>query len=941
VTEEQRLRSEELFLEAMEVSPDEPMDWVEAACGGDRAILEEVVSLLGAAEDANGFFASLAAGVGAPFDAGPSTDTQDSVGREVGPYRLLREVGRGGSGTVYLAERVDGEFEQRVAIKLLRRGLDTDDVLARFRAERQILASLNHPNIARLLDGGATSDGRPFLVMELVEGLPITDYCDERRCDIRARLRLFVQVARAVQHAHGHLVVHRDIKPGNILVTESGTPKLLDFGIARLLDDSDDAADGARTRTGARLLTPEYASPEQVRGEPVGTASDAFQLGILLYRLLSGRRPWAGRGLDRLERREAAPPPAPSQALTQHVTGEPTTGEIARLRSTDPRKLHALLRGDLDTIVLRAVRTETERRYATAAELADDVERYLAGLPVAAQPDSWTYRTRKLVARRPGPVAAAVAAVLALAAYGATVSVHAERLELERNLAREAAIRAGQERDRAEAALQEAQAERRRARLEYERAESESADASAARLLALADRDRAETQAARAEQVTEFLVGLFESADPAHAPAADASARDLLNRGLDRVDALTGQPDVQAELALTMARAYHSLGFYEDALSLVERVLASGSARLAQALPLADALAEQAELLHHRGDYPGAERIAEQVMAIRRRHLASEHPDIARSLNQLAVLQRRMGRLPEAERLNREALAMRQRLLGREHREVAESLSNLGLVVAETGRLAEAEDLYRESLAIRRRLLGPHHPDLAFPLNNLAILLARNGRFEEAMALYRESLALERRALGEDHPEVASTLHNLAALMRRMDRDAEAAELYREALAIRRRSLGDAHPAVAATLTSLGIIMRRMGRGADAEAMHRESLTIRRRVFGEGHPDVAQSMGNLGVALGAAGRFGEAEELIREALAIRRRVFGDEHTSVAVSLHQLGLLLRDRGETDAAASSLREALELRTRLLGADHPETASTRNVLEGMLGGATTIAG
>jgi serine/threonine protein kinase/uncharacterized membrane protein len=468
MNEEQRARAEELFLDALSQPAAERAAWVRQACGGEAEVLAEVLSLLMSAQDSDSYLASLAAGSGAPFAAERQAQEPGREGERVGRYELIREIGRGGMGAVYLAERVDGEFEQRVAIKLLRRGVDTDDILARFRIERQILASLSHPHIARLLDGGATDDGRPFLVMELVEGVPITEHCDAQRLTVRERLHLFLQVARAVQHAHGKLIAHRDIKPSNILVTTDGTPKLLDFGIARLLDDDSPlASESPRTRTELRLMTPEYASPEQLRGEPVTAASDAYQLGVLLYQLLAGRRPYRldGRTAGEVERivaEEDRPspsamltaPPEPTQvAAGGAAPADPEPEQVAHLRGTDVRGLRALLRGDLDTILMKAVQPEPERRYASAGELADDVQRHLDGLPILARTPSLGYRAGKF-ARRHRTATAVGALTLVAVTTGATwESWRSAQVMAERERSRYEA-----ERDRAKFAAEQAAA---------------------------------------------------------------------------------------------------------------------------------------------------------------------------------------------------------------------------------------------------------------------------------------------------------------------------------------------------------------------------------------------------------------------------------------------------------------------------------------------------
>jgi hypothetical protein len=460
VNESQRERAEHVFLNALAVPPPERAAWVRGTCGGEPEVLAEVLSLLEFAEGTDHYLAALAAGVGAPYGAERQPQGPGSEGERIGRYHLVREIGRGGMGAVYLAERVDGEFEQRVAIKLLRRGLDTDDILARFRVERQILASLTHPHIARLLDGGATEDGRPYLVMELVQGEPITEYCDANRLTVRERLRLFVQVARAVEHAHGKLIAHRDIKPSNILVTEDGTPKLLDFGIARLLDDTYSGDKSPHTRTGLRLMTPEYASPEQVRGEPVTTASDAYQLGMLLYQLLAGRRPYDLRGLtaQEIERIVAEQDrPSASSMLSTSPTpvdhGDAGPQEIARLRRTEVRGLRARLRGDLDTILLKSVHPDQERRYGSAGDLADDIERHLDGLPILARVPSIRYRAGKFVRRHRTAAALVAVVVIAAATAGAWEARHTSQVRADRDRARYDA-----ERGRARFAMEQAAA---------------------------------------------------------------------------------------------------------------------------------------------------------------------------------------------------------------------------------------------------------------------------------------------------------------------------------------------------------------------------------------------------------------------------------------------------------------------------------------------------
>jgi eukaryotic-like serine/threonine-protein kinase len=892
-----------LFSAALNTPPEQREAFVLARTTEDPELQPIVLSLLASVDSADAVLPECGALLHvrelAALLEELATAQDAPAGQVIGRYRLVREIGRGGTGTVYLAKRDDGTFEQLVAVKLLRRGLDTDDVLARFRAERQILASLSHPSIARLQDGGAAADGRPYLVMELVEGKPITAYCDEEGLTVDERLALFERVAGAVQYAHRNLIVHRDLKPSNILVTADGLPKLLDFGIAKLMDPL--ATDSRPlTSTGVRPMTPAYASPEQVRGEPITTSSDVYQLGLLLYELLSGQRPDGRRSnspreVDRTVEQQVMA--APSSAATD------LAAKHRRLR--DARALRRRLTGDLDTIVLTALRSEPERRYESAIALADDLARHRDGRPVSARRDRIGYRVGKFARRRPGWFAAALACMIVFAAFGWGVVAHAERLESERNHARIAAAAAGAERDRAELeraraerAQVHAEEERNRAQTEYERAESAAGQALAAerssRLSqqhAESDRDRAEREAERTGRVTEFMIRLFEAADPAVSPGPVLSVREVLDRGIARVEELAVHPELHAELSLTMARAYHALGHYEAALPLIQSSLGMLRAAPGQALALAAALREQGELLRHAGDYAGAERPYMDALAIHRSLMGNDHPELARSLNDLGWVLREKGDYPGAESAYRESLAMRRRLLGAEHPDVATSLSNLGVLLRLKGDYAGAESASREALAMRRRILSAEHPALAASLNNLGILLRAKGDLDGAESAHREALAIRRNVLGDQHRDVALSLNNL------------------------------------------GVLLRAKGDLDGAESAHREALAIRRNVLGNEHLDVATSLNNLGVLMRAKGDFRAAEPLLTAALAVRRKLLGDEHPDVASSLSAMGLLKRDLGEYDAAVEYLRAALDVRVRAHGVDDPAVATARGQLAELL--------
>ena len=735
--------------QALEV-PAEERAALFAQLGAEPALVAEVEELLALEDQAGGF-------IDEPLFSFRQPAPELEAGRRLGPWRLLRPLGKGGMGTVYLAERADGAFELTVAVKVLNTGLDTEELISRFEAERHILARLIHPNIARLLDGGTSEDGRPFLVMEYVEGEPIDEHCDRRRLSTRARLELFRAVCSAVQLAHQNLVVHRDLKPANILVTADGTVKLLDFGIAKLLAPQPDDAQIHTAQTFARLggapLTPRYASPEQVRGEPITTASDVYSLGVVLYELLTGHRPYRLETPSPTEIERAvceAVPPRPSTAVRRSEEVATADGgrllltpeAVAGVREGDVARLSRRLAGDLDTILLTALRKEPERRFASAEQLSEDLRLYLADLPIRSRPDSVGYRAGKFVARHAfGVTVAAGGLALLLAFAGAMTWQRSEIAARSREVAHE--------RDRAEA-----------------------------------NRD--------------FLLDLISQADPRHAKGREITIRQALDqRAVSLARDTSLDPATRADLLDALGVAYRSLGRYEQAAPLLKEALALRRQMLGEGhIQVAESLHNLANLernLHHPDE---AERLTRQALAIQRRAFPQGHRDLARGLNNLASLLRekadadgKAGRphLVEAEALARESLAMKQRLFGEKNDEVATSLNTLAVILVREGRPAEAEPLLRRSIALRRTLDGPLSPGLAQAINNLAVLLADEGRLPEAEALHRQSLVMRRKLYPEGHPDLRRSLERLGELRARQGDHGEAAALLREAQELAKR----------------------------------------------------------------------------------------------------------------------------------------------------------
>jgi eukaryotic-like serine/threonine-protein kinase len=739
-------RADEVFLRVAALPEAGRASAVAEACGTDAALAREVHSLLDHLRRMGRFLEEPALGADFGLPSQETFKTEDLSGHLVGRYRLERCIGSGGMGTVYLATRADAEFSQRVAIKLVKRGMDSDEILRRFRAERQTLAALHHPNIAVLLDGGITDSGQPYLVMEYVEGEPIDRHCDRHRLPVEERLALFLTICDAVRHAHRNLVIHRDLKPANILVSSDGVPKLVDFGIAKLI------APGQRphaTTPQERRLTPEYASPEQVSGRPVTTSSDIYSLGVVLYELLCGHQPYhfptrTPAEIERVVAEGSAPPPsevvtriergrnvgrAPADDARERVTPE----GLGRARSVRPDALARRLRGDLDTIVLMALRKEPERRYASVDHLAADIRRHLAGLPVSAHRDTFGYRFAKFARRH--RVGTALAA-LALLLLGAAVSFM----------------------------LWQARA---------------------------ASRQRDEALAAReqSEATVQFLQQMLASANPGER-GPTVTVREVLDEAAVRVEAeLAGQPLVQASLRTTIGRTYLSLGLLDAAEVQLRRALEQRrELHGPRHRSVAYSLCDLGDVLYARQSLDEAQQVIEQALGIFREVSGARSSDAASALTRLGAAQCATGELEQAEAAHREALAIRREVAGAGSLEVAESLNALCGVFLAQGRLDETEPFLTETLEIRRSKLGARHPLVAESLDNLAVVLKRKGDVERAEPLFREALALELELLGEQHPDVAVTRKNLAVLYRERGDLPAAEEQLRASLSAREAS---------------------------------------------------------------------------------------------------------------------------------------------------------
>jgi serine/threonine-protein kinase len=819
-------RADALLDQALELPAAERPAFLEQATGGDTELLALVRRLLSHLKDDEeelipGLRLSAPAGVGLLDDEEPAPASPP--GTVVGRYRLLGELGRGGMAVVYRAERIDSGFEQEVALKQILGSTESEVLVRRLEQERQILARASHPDMARLLDGGVDEEGRPYLVLELVDGVPIDLYCDRERLTVRQRLELFLRIAEAVAYAHRNLVVHRDIKPSNILVTGEGHPKLLDFGIARLLVGSEAEASLTVADHGLRPMTPAYASPEQVRSEPVTTLSDVYQLGLLLYLLLTGRTPYhrdSSRSPLKLARAISEEPPAPlRKAFLEPVPEGPeqdtiaTKAKIAAGRRTTPERLAKELGGDLSAIVLKALRKEPERRYSSVEKMIEDLQRYLDGRTVAARPDSLAYRLGTFVRRHSVAVSLAVLLLTALIAFSVVTAVQARRIA--------------------------------------------------------AEAERANREAEVARQVSTFLTGLFEVSDPSEALGNTITAREILDRGSAEIDQRLPEPSlVRARLKRTMGEVYENLGLFEEALPLLEAAVATATqVDGADSLEALAARSDLAQLLIALGRYEEAEALLEEVLAASARELGEEHPQTLDIRANLATLRVFGQHLDEAERLFRRVWKVRRQVLGPSHEDTLATANSLGTVLFSQGNLEGAEAVYRELLDDLRATLGPDHPRTLMVASNLGSVWIQLQRFDEARPLLRDTLERRTRVLGAGHPATFTVLSNLGGLLADTGELEEAEILYRQVHQGRLDTVGPDHPKTYDALYDIAWLLSLYPDRLDESASYyRQTLEGYEAVHEPDHPFVGETFYELAVVEARRGDDAEALRLLQTAV---------------------------------------------------------------------------
>ncbi|MDY0067329.1 MAG: protein kinase [Steroidobacteraceae bacterium] len=781
---------------------------------------------------------------------------RELIGRVIANYRLVEVLGRGGSGAVYLAERADQQFSGKAAVKVIDRTA-LFDLGLRFRAERQILATLNHPNIARLLDAGETEDGQPYLVMEYVEGQSLDRYCDERRLDLTQRLRLFIEICAAVQYAHQNLIIHRDIKPANVLITADGAPKLLDFGIAKLLHTGVDLGRTAElTRMNDRVLTPEYASPEQITGGAITTASDVYSLGVVLYRLLTGLRPYdLPDSSNQLELERAicvidAPRPSAAVHRAMHAPRSPAApdfAENAALRRLTPEKLRRRLIGDLDAIVMRALRKEPEHRYSSVERLVADIRAHLSNEPVQARQGNWIYFTQRFVRRHTVAVAASAGFLVFLAGVAIVMSIQRQNIA---------------------AALEQA----------------------------MHDRERA-------EKVSQFMLNIFSAADPFTNFGREPTARILLDQAArDIQNDLTQQPDVRARLLEAIGRSYRRMGQPDRAVVYLQEALEIKRKDTHEAAGVASIVTELAIALREEGRIDESDRYFSEAQAISARLQEDRSEAHAELLVDLARLEKVRGHTPQALEYAAQALELMRALKGPSEPAIGAILAEMANIMVWADDLAGAERAAREAVEIYQSV-PDHHPDRVMADYVLGDILFYRGRIDDAAVLFERALAAQRRLYGSVNNTVADTLASLAQVRIAQNKFTDASELISEALEAHRASQSTAYLKIGYLQTMLATLWMKKSRFAEAEQLLRDTLDLYAQHVPPDHQYVASSEHYLGEAYLAQRKFAAASEVLGAA-AQRWTRAGAPAWRSARSASALGEALYELGRMEEAEQHL-------------------------------------
>lgn len=875
---------------ALELDGEERTTFIKEQCAGNKELRYKVTELLKSIEqsDTEDFLEATEA-----FPAYLAADLSDNddqehasslVGETIDQYHIKKVIGHGGMGSVFLADRADDAYQGEVALKIMRQGMDTPSNIARFERERNILAKLDHPNIARLLDGGVTDAGLPYLVMEYVDGISLFEYCDKKNLPVEQRLDLFKEVCRAVRHAHQNAVIHRDLKPSNILITDDGNVKVLDFGIAKLVETKDSKTTQFQTRTGARMLTYGYAAPEQIEGQPVTTSTDAYSLGILLYELLCGVHPFdlEDKNLTNIEQliREQTP-----YTLSRRFDNLPKDQQkrLARRRNTTVSSLLNTLKGDLEAIVMKALRKESESRYRSAGNMLEDLERREQNLPVIARKDTVRYKVGKFVRRHKNGIAVTVGVLLLIVGLTAFYT--------------------------------------------WQIAE---------------ERNKAQLEAEKANTVTAYMVDLFKASDPSYTKGDTITARQLLRTGEQTVQSLKKQPAVQSELLHVLGNIYGELSYNKKADSLISRALTiTKKIQRTDRPKLASIYFDLAFNKLVRGKYNSSKNHLEQAINIQKDIFGQNSIQIGKSLSLLAQVQASKGQLDsashfiqdahsifkskndtnsdayfemldrqidvliergnykKAEKVSIKALKKSEQVFDSPHPKISNRISDAARVLERLEQFARAESLYLKKITMDKKLYGERHLNTVTAINNLAGLYYYSENLQQSDSLYKKAYRLMTDIYTKNHPSAVSILYNRANLKKDIGKYDEAEKMYKQILTADRKKFGKNHPHVASDLYALGVMYKEQNRYQIAEKYHQKSLKIRHEVNNPNHPSIAYTERSLAELMKKTRSFNKADSLYKKSLHTLLSVFGEKNNEVKSTAKMYSNFLKKQGRTPA------------------------------------------
>ncbi|MFK7957318.1 MAG: tetratricopeptide repeat protein [Lysobacterales bacterium] len=869
----------DIYLGAVDLDPNSAAEFIQREARSNPEVMAEVHELLDSAlkADEQGF---LNEPIPSEIISDAITPDPSVIGRHYGPFRVTKNIGQGGFGTVYRAQQTQ-PVQREVALKLIRADLSNVSLINRFESECQTLASLNHPNIAKIFDAGSGPSGEPWMAMEYIPGIPINQFCDENRLNLEQRLNLFISVCQALQHAHHKGVIHRDVKPANVLVhCREGRIelKVIDFGIAKVVDP-----DLARQSmaTGSGLLgSPAYMSPEQISqpNADIDTRTDVYALGVLLHELLTGFPPFAGNDesivqmLNRIIQDEPTPPSR--QVVTRQTSsyGHRGLGSDTQLANT--------LKGDLDWIILRALAREREQRYSSAASLADDVQRFLDHQPVLAHAPSLAYRLGKFVRRH--TLAVSAAAVIAVSIVAGVIGTG----------------------------------------MGFVNANNEAARARHAEQLARISEATALEQTRTAEKTVSLLLQFLTSADPRER-GKDLTVVELLDAFAPQLPALAEQPLVQSALMFAYAKTYNGLGLFPQASTFAHNALNIRIDQLGPDDPRT--LSVQALLIdveRESGEYDAALERGRQVMQLASETLGDHHPLTLEVSTSTAAVLEKLGKYEDAEDLHRQSVVQHEAALGPDHPLTLEAMSRLSTTLWRRNALNDAEAIALKVVARRKALLGPDHPDTLASMNELAVIVTDAERLEEGQTLHRHILQRRQKVLGTEHPKTLISMSNLAWVLGKRGEHSQAEQLARQAWEIEKRVLGENHPGTLVTLGTLAGHLGALGRLDEAEPLYRKVWETRQAVMGLAHPETLTGLNDLAVNLARQGRNTQARSLLTELVSQRQNALGPNHVGTLTSMSNLASVHRRLGELELAETLYRETLRRRKNLLGIEHTKT-------------------